>query len=139
MGECFLTNAVVVAAGEIVEKESGLAVSIERGGVKTEALGDRIGDDGKPLTKLINKAKNQIAMADGGTANKQTRGEGGFVIFRERCIAFRPVKQRGNLFQTGIETGAENRGMGRYPLLVFAVDRVAAGNGLDLFNGRVTH
>ena len=61
-------------------------------------------------------------MAHGGTTHKQTWGKCGFVIFREYRIALGPVKQRGNLFQTSVEPGAKNWGMGRHPLLVFASD-----------------
>ena len=75
-----LANTVVVAAREIVEKESGLAVGFEGGGVEIEALGDHMGDYGKSLAKFIDEAKNQVAMAYGGTAYKEAWSEGGFVV-----------------------------------------------------------
>ena len=53
-----LTNTVVVAAGEIVKEKSGLTVGFKGSGSEAEAIGDRIGNDGKALTEFVDEAKN---------------------------------------------------------------------------------
>ena len=56
-----LTEAVVVAAGEIVQEHPFFSVTFKGCSVDVEALGDRIGNDGKTLAKLVDKAEDDVA------------------------------------------------------------------------------
>ena len=87
-----LAKTVVVTAGEIIQKHAFLSIAIQRGRVNAEALRDRIGNNGKTLTKLVDEAKNQIPMAHGRASDKEARGESGFIVFSQGSIALGPIE-----------------------------------------------
>ena len=69
-----LADTVVAAAGEVIEEESSLTVGFEGGGVEVEALGDRIGDDGKALAEFVDKAENQIPVGERKARSRRVQG-----------------------------------------------------------------
>lgn len=65
-----LTEAVVVAAGKIVQKHPFFSITLKGCRIDAEALGDRIGNNGKPLAKLVDKAEDDVAVTHRRTNHK---------------------------------------------------------------------